>query len=110
MKQTVTWWQVWSRLFLWAHAIGVAAFYFIILQRTVPNQKDRVKELPIRDEDERLLDRLTRRMPTVSIIVPARNEEHNINRCIQSLLEQDYEHFVVIAVDDGSTDKTSRIL
>ncbi len=110
MKQTAPWWQVWSRLFLWAHAIGVAAFYFIILQRTVPNRKDRVKEVPIRDEDERLLDRLARTVPTVSIIVPARNEERNIKRCIQSLLEQDYEHFEVIAVDDGSTDNTSHIL
>ena len=48
--------------------------------------------------------------PTVSIIVPARNEEDNITRCITSLLEQDYSQFEVVAVDDGSTDGTGRLL
>jgi chlorobactene glucosyltransferase len=46
----------------------------------------------------------------VSIIVPARNEERNIHRCVTSLLEQDYDHYEVIVVDDGSTDKTGHIL
>jgi chlorobactene glucosyltransferase len=46
----------------------------------------------------------------VSIIVPARDEERNIRRCVQSLLEQDYANCEVIAVDDGSTDATGQIL
>lgn len=46
----------------------------------------------------------------MSIIVPARNEERNIRRCVESLLEQDYGHYEVIAVNDGSTDGTERIL
>jgi chlorobactene glucosyltransferase len=46
----------------------------------------------------------------VSIIVPARNEERNIRRCVTSLLEQDYPYFEVIVVDDGSTDGTAAIL
>ncbi len=48
--------------------------------------------------------------PMVSIIVPARDEEKNIERCIRSLLAQDYPRFEVIAVDDGSKDATSEIL
>ncbi len=48
--------------------------------------------------------------PPVSIIVPARNEERNIHRCVSSLLAQDYENFEVIVVDDGSTDNTGKIL
>ena len=48
--------------------------------------------------------------PLVSIIVPARNEEHNIGRCVTSLLEQDYGQYEVIVVDDGSTDGTAHIL
>jgi chlorobactene glucosyltransferase len=49
-------------------------------------------------------------LPFVSIIVPARNEQDNIERCILSLLAQDYPSFEVIVVDDNSTDNTLRIV
>lgn len=48
--------------------------------------------------------------PTVSILVPARNEEKSIGRCIQSLLEQDYPSYEVLALDDQSSDGTVAIL
>lgn len=48
--------------------------------------------------------------PMVSIIVPARNEELAISKCLQSLLSQDYENYEVIAVDDSSTDNTFSII
>lgn len=48
--------------------------------------------------------------PKVSIIVPARNEELSISKCVQSLLSQDYDNFEVIAVDDSSTDATFSII
>jgi chlorobactene glucosyltransferase len=44
--------------------------------------------------------------PLVSVIVSARNEAHNIGRCVQSLLRQDYPRFEIIAVDDHSSDGT----
>jgi len=49
-------------------------------------------------------------LPSVSVIVPLRNEERNARRCIQSLLSQTYPNFEVIAVDDRSTDNTLNIL
>lgn len=48
--------------------------------------------------------------PLISIVVPARNEAANIERCIRSLLTQNYENLEVIAVDDASTDATPQIL
>ena len=45
----------------------------------------------------------------ISIIVPVFNAEKFLARCIQSILEQTYEDFELILVDDGSTD-SSRIL
>jgi len=48
--------------------------------------------------------------PSVSILVPVRNEEKNIRQLIASLLEQDYPDFEIIVMDDGSTDKTWSIL
>lgn len=48
--------------------------------------------------------------PKISIIVPARNEEGKISKCLQSLLSQDYDNYEVIAIDDSSTDKTLSII
>lgn len=46
----------------------------------------------------------------VSIIVPMRNEERNVERCIGSVMNQDYPSYEIIAVNDMSTDGTPRIL
>ncbi len=48
--------------------------------------------------------------PRVSVILPARNEEAYIGRCLRSLLGQDYPDFEVVAVDDSSGDGTGRII
>ena len=47
--------------------------------------------------------------PLVSVLVPARNEERNIEECVRSLLHQDYPNYELIVLDDHSTDKTSDI-
>nr|WP_275422747.1 glycosyltransferase family 2 protein [Paenibacillus mucilaginosus] len=49
-------------------------------------------------------------LPHVSILVPARDEEHNIVRCLESLLRQEYPSFEVICLDDGSKDRTPQLL
>jgi chlorobactene glucosyltransferase len=46
----------------------------------------------------------------VSVILPARDEERNVEACVTALLAQDYANFEVIVVDDGSTDATPDIL
>ena len=48
--------------------------------------------------------------PFVSVCVPARNEERDIETCLTSLLNQNYPQFEVIVVDDNSTDNTPRII
>ena len=48
--------------------------------------------------------------PRVSIIVPARNEEAEIENCLLSLLALDYGNYEVIAVNDRSTDRTGEIM
>ena len=50
------------------------------------------------------------RLPKLSILVPARNEEANIARCVRSLLAQDYPDFELLVLDDESTDRTRTIL
>ena len=45
----------------------------------------------------------------ISIIVPVYNIELYIERCIRSILDQTYEQFELILVDDGSTDDSGKI-
>ena len=49
--------------------------------------------------------------PKCSIVIPALNEEENIEQCLQSLLKQDYPRssLEIIVIDNGSTDKTVTI-
>jgi len=44
--------------------------------------------------------------PEVAVIVPARNEAHQIGACLRSLLAQDWPRLRVICVDDRSEDDT----
>ena len=47
----------------------------------------------------------------LSIIIPAYNAEANIERCLNSILDQDFHNdFEIIVVNDGSTDSTQSIL
>jgi len=48
--------------------------------------------------------------PFVSLIVPARNEEGCIARCLDSLLAQRYKGYEAIVVDDESSDATADIV
>jgi molybdopterin-guanine dinucleotide biosynthesis protein A len=47
--------------------------------------------------------------PTVSVIVPARNEEACLGACLESLAAQTQVSFEIIVVDDESTDRTREI-
>ena len=46
----------------------------------------------------------------VSVIIPVYNSEKFLKSSIESVLNQSYENFEIIAVDDGSTDSSTEIL
>lgn len=46
----------------------------------------------------------------ISIIIPVYNGEDYIKRCLESILSQNWEKYEIILVDDGSTDKTLKIV
>ena len=49
-------------------------------------------------------------MPEISVIIPVYNQEEYIGACMDSLLEQSFEDFEVLAVNDGATDASASIL
>ena len=64
----------------------------------------------IADIADREWDKRPRGKARVTIIVPARNEEADIERTLTNLLALDYDNYEVIAVDDRSTDRTGEIM
>src|SRR5260370_14362982 len=55
-------------------------------------------------------NRSPRDTPLVSIVVPARNEAHIIERSVRAFLAQDYTNFELIVINDRSSDETAEIL
>ena len=49
-------------------------------------------------------------MPEISVIIPVYNQEEYVGACMDSLLDQSFEDFEVLAVNDGSTDASVSIL
>lgn len=47
--------------------------------------------------------------PTLSVIIPVYKVENYLERCVKSVLNQDYRDFEVILVDDGSPDRCPQI-
>ena len=49
-------------------------------------------------------------LPSLTIVVPARNEEAEIEAALRSLLHLDYPQYQIVAVNDRSTDQTGAIM
>lgn len=49
-------------------------------------------------------------LPSVTVCIPARNEVHAMNDCLQSVISSTYEKLEVIVLDDGSGDDTSALI
>ena len=51
-----------------------------------------------------------RKDAAVALVVPVYNVAPYLKECLDSILQQTYEDFVIFAVDDGSTDESGRML
>lgn len=47
--------------------------------------------------------------PLISLIIPCYNAEFSLEKCLKSVIEQDYPTLEIIIIDDGSTDNSSKI-
>ncbi len=100
-----------SQVALWGAAAAASALYLGLLVESVVDQKSAAPLRPLPPRRPHPAEgNVSADAPRVSVIVPARDEERNIEACVTSLLAQDYDNFEVIVVDDGSTDATPTIL
>lgn len=87
---------------LTAILIGISGAWIFLIKSMI----DSVKLAPRLDR----FKNTSKSTPKVSIILPARNEEEFLEKCLDSLLEQDYENYEIITIDDSSDDSTGRII
>lgn len=86
---------------------GVATFYWWVHLACAVGRMLRARFLVTEDTfDLPALDEL----PRVSVLIPARNEERVIQRCLESVLAQDLAPHEVIVLDDRSDDGTGGIV
>ncbi|MGA6922753.1 MAG: glycosyltransferase family 2 protein, partial [Nitrososphaeraceae archaeon] len=81
--------------------IFVTWFYFLVYMLKSFRESPKLQQF---------IDSSTRAYTKISVIVPARNEEKYIARCIDCLIKQNYPNFEIILIDDSSEDGTWRIM
>lgn len=87
---------------LTAILIGVSGTWVLLIK----SMTDTFRLTPFLDKFENR----SKNHPKVSIILPARNEEEFLGKCLDSLENQDYENYEIIVVDDSSEDRTGDII
>lgn len=60
-------------------------------------------------EEDKLLNIADDKLPSVTVVVYARNAEHNLRNFIETIERQNYPHFEIVIVNDGSVDMTKEI-
>ncbi len=90
MADAVTW-MLWAVAAWWGYALVNAALNLAL-----------VPQLPQEPGGEP--------PPTLSVVIPARNEEKRVGEAVAAHCAQDYPGLQVVVVDDGSTDSTPAIL
>jgi len=91
---------------LWVTLSMLALFFLILLINLLTYPRLQIYETRPRPYDSEE----GQRSPSLSILVPARNEEHCIETCVRSLVAQDYDELEVLVLDDQSTDSTAEIV
>ena len=82
--------------------IGVSATWIFLIKSMFRT----FQETPFLDKFKKKIHE----KPKVSIILPARNEEKFIGTCLDSLVNQDYIDYEIIAINDSSDDSTGTII
>jgi len=82
--------------------IGVSATWIVLIKSMLRT----FNESPFLDKFEKK----EHEKPRVSVILPARNEEKFIEKCLDSLLNQDYDNYEIITIFDSMKDSTGNII
>ncbi|MBC7195326.1 MAG: glycosyltransferase family 2 protein [Caldisericia bacterium] len=88
--------------YLLSQQLNILIFFFLIFLNSFLNLF-RIKNL-------KNVEEIKNDLPKISILIPARNEEKNIERCVKSIINQNYPNFEIFVLNDNSEDRTLEIL
>jgi glycosyltransferase involved in cell wall biosynthesis len=91
----INWWLILACLQV---LLSLGLLYTLV--SAIKSTKAKVPDKGITDDD----------LPTVTVAIPARNEDKYLEGCLKSLLASDYPKLEVIVLDDCSQDRTSQII
>ena len=92
----------WMTLWFWIATVHLAAVLLLIWRLAINrSQLQRLSDHPVGTGDE---------LPSISIVVAARNEARDIEAALNSWFELDYPNLELVVVNDRSTDDTGEIL
>lgn len=91
--------DVWLTVVAFAQFV-VAAFLFWSMGQSLRKTKVLQNEAALSD----------RQLPSVTVAIPARNEDDQLEACLQTVLASDYPKLEVIVLDDCSHDRTPEIV
>lgn len=80
--------------------LGAATLFLLFTLRNVVKSKHQPHNEYYSDKE----------LPTVSVLIPARNETVDLENCLYSVLASDYQKLEIIVLDDCSQGKTSDII
>jgi cellulose synthase/poly-beta-1,6-N-acetylglucosamine synthase-like glycosyltransferase len=90
-----------------AYFIALALFYLVLYFSAALDMRQYLREVRAEKYRPVLSSEIT---PSISMLVPAHNEEASIKESVRALLTLAYPQLEIVVVDDGSTDATLAIL
>ena len=86
-----------------AYFVALALFYLVLYVLSALEMRDYLRRVRAEKYNEILSSEIA---PSISMLVPAHNEEATIRESVRALLTLTYPRLEIVVVDDGSTDET----
>jgi cellulose synthase/poly-beta-1,6-N-acetylglucosamine synthase-like glycosyltransferase len=90
-----------------AYFVALALFYVVLYVSAAVDMRQYLRRVRAEKYSEILSSEIA---PSISMLVPAHNEEASIKESVRALLTLTYPQLEIVVVDDGSTDETLSVL
>ncbi|HYG83866.1 MAG TPA: glycosyltransferase [Verrucomicrobiae bacterium] len=90
--------------------IMLIKYFIFLLFAAFYSMRESVRRYRVLKKEKKAYGRVLKTQPSISVIIPAWNEEVGILKTLRSVLANNYPALEVVVVNDGSVDKTGDIV